>query len=1718
MGEKTISTQVKIDGDIVPDFSQDWEVAFQGEKYIMPLRLPQGAKENTSLNSTIDLTFQHWAIWQLKRWTFVTMQPIDMGTAVADEEVAPVQLNLKDFCDLFGQVLRYYYGDTITIDLNPAWQYDNAPTAIEINHSFIWDVLIKFYELFAVRWEIAPREDNDNTVRGGERYVIKIGYPTTEVDHVFEYGFEGGLLKLERQVQSEEIRNMIKGRGGDTNIPFRYFKDTDPGNPDFAPDPDWVEELKNIYFTNLMPATYRSYIQGWKAAHISKYPGYKRVGENNAYSPWAYRKGFTDEKFHPVEFVADEITLNPQEGDRQVQIYPDYAPFVKEGSSIDVYGPLLAPLDNNDDIYPTIQGTGLDIAVDVEQILSDADPDEEGSDATISTVPAVATGSITIGGNARARVTTGRASFSVPQGRTANLLPGAVKAFGAETSVEVESHTVNVYDSQGGLRSASGIPAGRYSYELVIDIHNMTDKSVVTRAGIESAMLQDASLSEQSKNTFDIWVKDIWESARLAGETDSQYAERVWKPILGDREKNTAKVVFTSGMLLHEDYEFTIVDYPVPDTSKTYTDAAGVKHASHWRIRLAKSDAELEATGLYVPSTQKQGKAGDTFVFTGTELTHVPYIVDAEIRLDDWKKDYLREVKEVKPTFVVTTDRVRLSGEGVPDALINQLRVGASIIIQDERFIGGSQRLSLYLQSLTYTYREPSSDDTGLNPDVEMVLSNDYTTVANPVSIMQGEINALQKQLGSVSNIEQVVRAVSDNRYLRKDRSDRTPYPLSVGSTLSVGGDSAVRGLLTAENGVQFGPDFAPGIVGGVGGLVDAEGRGELQSLVLREFLEVPELRYNRVDVTVGNSWQAPGAGVVESYTHGVTAGSYLIGSIHLRLEDGEIGSFHVGDLCMGIWHYESGNAERDSDDSCGGFTFAGFSTLYFEVTSVSSSNGGTNNVVGIRSRDGYTLRPQAGMTIVAFGNRTDTARQSSVYRTRTYTRYLRGVNDYVWGRDNIAAQFGDLTNLSLHGLRMEGYSAYLDNVYFTGTLQQTGVTTRYFFQLAGDNSMTLDSEGGATRDYAVTAHLYKQDSYGLTQITEPKFTDENGFDYEVHVEVDDGRGDALYTFEPYRILRGQKFYRLRFYLTCVDVGGLEPASEDVTVVSNGAKGEPGAKGADGTDGAPGEQGPEGPAGPVMRLTEWATGIDYYNGKTEVADKVKYLDIVSLTAPNGSKSYWQCLNNHKSSASTTPGSGSPVWGRLSNVTALYTSLLLADNAKIDFMTGQEIIIRDPASGNIVARLGTPSDLRSIIMYAGGAESAAATFILDALGMARFGTSSGERVVIDPAARSVSIFDSAGIARTVLSADTIPSPADALPSVGGFTGDASALRGGRVYTAVKSASTTVGNNTVWSHGIDESLNQRSATATLSVKRACKATLGVLPYMTTSGTGSSAHFHAAISRRASDGTLTDVCAIAPADISNGSAWGRYATASATLAAGEYVVRVETFANGQVSGSPSSPNATLSSTATVTWSGLDVRLTPTDGTSSTSASPYRGQYFANGFSLGNDSGNIVAAWMQNADMRFLARNAQGYGLSVDSAGVHTAIPEGNWRPLPHVLIHGIFSFAKANAGWRNATVFNGDVPSAEWISGTQVGMPLPYTWPQLNSFNLRVTAVAIGATPAQISVNPSSANNLTYDTLTFHSSVSGAQFFMTIELIPQSAASSSAAVVNCLEEDAL
>ena len=340
MGDRTISADVKIDGSVSPDFSYDWEVEFKGEKYIHPLRKPQALKDDKSSRSTVSLTFYHWAIYQLKRDFFVELASTQAGTAFADKYVSPLAVNLGEFVTAFNNVLAYYFPDgKIYAVLNPDWEYDKERQYVDISYSYLWDVLQKTHELFNVRWSI--EKDNSGN------YAIRFGYPTGELTHIFEYGFEGGLLKVERQVQDTNIRNKILGRGGSRNLPYLYFKDYDKyplggdGNQGMIPDPDAIPELANIYFTELRDSNFRSYVQGWKTnsnRQLVEGDVLDEFDAERAETDYAYMRGATDEKFDPVEYVKDD-------------------------ASIAEYGELVGKLENNDEIFPSLQGMEIDITM-----------------------------------------------------------------------------------------------------------------------------------------------------------------------------------------------------------------------------------------------------------------------------------------------------------------------------------------------------------------------------------------------------------------------------------------------------------------------------------------------------------------------------------------------------------------------------------------------------------------------------------------------------------------------------------------------------------------------------------------------------------------------------------------------------------------------------------------------------------------------------------------------------------------------------------------------------------------------------------------------------------------------------------------------------------------------------------------------------------------------------------------------------------------------------------------------------------------------------------------------------------------------------------------------------------------------------------------------------------------------------------------------------------
>lgn len=214
---------------------------------------------------------------------------------------------------------------------------------------------------------------------------------------------------------------------------------------------------------------------------------------------------------------------------------------------------------------------------------------------------------------------------------------------------------------------------------------------------------------------------------------------------------------------------------------------------------------------------------------------------------------------------------------------------------------------------------------------------------------------------------------------------------------------------LTANNAAIAGNisslDYAENLLGW---LITPEGHIDAKSLRLRDFLEVPELRYNRVSIVSGEEWNAPGGGIIES----VDAANK---TVHLKLEPGEVSQVEVDDICKGVFNNDTG-----------------FQTAYFRITE-KIDNSSFKYVL----RSGYTFNPCKAMHFVAYGNFTNAERQKSCYSTQNYIRFLKGVNNWEITKDMIAMQLGDLSNLKLFGIDMSGHSAYLNRVYMTGTIRQ---------------------------------------------------------------------------------------------------------------------------------------------------------------------------------------------------------------------------------------------------------------------------------------------------------------------------------------------------------------------------------------------------------------------------------------------------------------------------------------------------------------------------------------------------------------------------------------------------------------------------------------------------------------------------------------------------------
>lgn len=254
--------------------------------------------------------------------------------------------------------------------------------------------------------------------------------------------------------------------------------------------------------------------------------------------------------------------------------------------------------------------------------------------------------------------------------------------------------------------------------------------------------------------------------------------------------------------------------------------------------------------------------------------------------------------------------------------------------------------------------------------------------------------------------------------YLRKDQDDETKYLLKLLGGAKIGKSLTVGDFIT---GVQ-------------GGYIGEDARAELEALVLRSSLSVPELRFNRQTYFEGYNTISPGGGLkIKSFVAN-SDGSYTVTP---DLEDGAPLGQKPDDILLGFWH----------DKSVTTGDFIGFRKIQYRITSADYNE----KTFVMVPRPGYEFVPHNEMRLGQTGNFTDKERQTYIIiDVRDGNCCITLVdNANTWDPEpaQMKSWFGKKKGMTINGINCDRFSAVLQDIIMTGLIFQideiTGSTVR---------------------------------------------------------------------------------------------------------------------------------------------------------------------------------------------------------------------------------------------------------------------------------------------------------------------------------------------------------------------------------------------------------------------------------------------------------------------------------------------------------------------------------------------------------------------------------------------------------------------------------------------------------------------------------------------------
>lgn len=535
------------------------------------------------------------------------------------------------------------------------------------------------------------------------------------------------------------------------------------------------------------------------------------------------------------------------------------------------------------------------------------------------------------------------------------------------------------------------------------------DEVYPRRTGIMSDVTT-IEVTDKVENEDGTTTEEKWNAYRFK-DTGVNFSE---KYILPGQE---LRIRFASGLL--NGLEFAVKFNPEGKPEKL-EDGGWNPEAQLWEI------VRNEDYGRPLPGDVLFPRNGDEYVLSGwdsTKITELGLVGAAEQELKEKTEKYAAKSKIDPSTYgctMMSDDAYR------EDGVHNLYSIGQKVNLinkayfkngRQSRVIGFEFNLDLAYDSPVYTVGETTAYSRigELEEKVESLTLKGQTYTGGGGSGVY-VIGSHDSTPATDHNVYSALRSLKT--FLRKDQDDETKYLLKLLGGAKIGKSLTVGDFIT---GVQ-------------GGYIGEDARAELEALVLRSSLSVPELRFNRQTYFEGYNTISPGGGLkIKSFVAN-SDGSYTVTP---DLEDGVPLGQKPDDILLGFWH----------DKSVTTGDFIGFRKIQYRITSADYDE----KTFVMVPRPGYEFVPHNEMRLGQTGNFTDKERQTYIIiDVRDGNCCITLVdNANTWDPEpaQMKSWFGKKKGMTINGINCDRFSAVLQDIIMTGLIFQideiTGSTVR---------------------------------------------------------------------------------------------------------------------------------------------------------------------------------------------------------------------------------------------------------------------------------------------------------------------------------------------------------------------------------------------------------------------------------------------------------------------------------------------------------------------------------------------------------------------------------------------------------------------------------------------------------------------------------------------------